>query len=140
MRKYQITEKDFLAAHIYIHSAMSDGRIDPIDGAKQFNRANTPKLLQEFCNDYLDDKQFTNLRNALRKQQQRRKYSSYEKPKSINISQGALYALHEVIGDCERDLTLSQAIGVLFELWIDTSHPVRRKSLKRVVSEKSERS
>ncbi len=117
---YKITERDFSIARNYITSSMSRGDISNVDGYNDFRRANTPELLQLWCDDYLPEGIFRKLKQAVRAARKRsRDYKTPGQKTSIDIDKAAHIHLTSVAE--ELKLSLSQTILKLIEYYDQSS-------------------
>ncbi len=107
--QYKIkTKQDFILARQLIRSAMQKETIDQYSGYTPFLNADSPEKLQTWCEDYLDDKQWTRLRNNIRKTRSNEGRPFPDKEAKVSIKNSALDVLKEV--QEKTDLTYSEII------------------------------
>lgn len=107
--KSKITKSDHLSAKAYIQNAMDRGDISSVDGYIEFRNADTPERLQSWCETYLDDDQWHNMKTAIRVQ--RKRYRDYKSPKrkiSIDLDKDAWLLINSMAK--EEGRTLSEMV------------------------------
>jgi macrodomain Ter protein organizer (MatP/YcbG family) len=108
-KHYRISDNDLLPAHRWLDRKLRTTPSFPNEEQAQARSAyyavRTPDELQSWCERYLDQKQWTQMRNAIRASHQR---ARRPKRKGINISPEAYQALVDYAK--AENVTLSEAI------------------------------
>ena len=106
---YKIKKSDFWTAYHYIKNAMNREDISRVDGYTAFRSADTPELLQAWCDDYMNSEQWKNLKNSIWVSRKRAKdYKTSKQKKQVDLD---LYAWQRLKDRAEEnDLSLSEMI------------------------------
>ncbi|MDX1252206.1 MAG: hypothetical protein IDH49_08190 [Gammaproteobacteria bacterium] len=113
---YQITKMDFAAAKKYLENAMERGDVSKAGGYMAFRRADTPELLQAWCDDYLQFDIFRKLKGAVLAARKRAR--DYKTPKT-KVRIDLDYHAHMRLSSLAEELgaTLSETVVLLEEVY-----------------------
>ena len=113
---YTITQKDYASAQRYIMNAMTRGDISGVDGYMAFRQADTPDLLQAWCDDYLPAHSFEKLKRAVMAARKRsRDYKNKRSKVGVDLDFHAHLCLSSLAD--ELDKTLSETILIMEEAY-----------------------
>ncbi len=113
---YKITQKDYASARRYIMNAMTRDDISNVDGYMAFRQAETPDLLQAWCDDYLPARTFEKLKCAVIAARKRSRDAKNKRAKiGVDLDFRAHLSL-SLLAD-ELDKTLSETILIMEEAY-----------------------